>query len=194
LPRNKKPNRRLALFVVLVAAVAITGLFVINVEQVTADKAMSEQIAEPVAEVVADSELSVLPEGDVVMALIKMVSALLIVIGMVYGALFLLRRLMGKNVGRNANSDILEVLQTTCVGQHKAISLVKVANRSVLVGVTDHQVSLLSELNEAQTAEILASTVTEKTPQETFAGILSKSMTKIKQMGQTKTNAVLETQ
>lgn len=192
--RNKKQNRRLALFVVLVAGVAITGLFVINVEQVNADKTLSELTAGSATEVVTDSEVSVMPEGDVVMALIKMVSALLIVIGMVYGALFLLRRMMGRKNGCNANGDILEVLQTTFVGQNKAISLVKIANRSVLVGVTDHQVTLLSELSAAETEEILASTQTEKAQQETFAGMLAKSMTKIKQMGLSKAGTALETQ
>ena len=180
------------LFAFVVAAMAIGGLFVINVEQATADKVLGTSAPESVAKVAADSEVSVMPEGDVVMALIKMVSALLIVIGMVYLALYLLRRLMGRSAGQNANGDILEVLQTTCVGQNKAISLVKVANRSVLVGVTDHQVSLLSELDAAETEAILASTVARKEQQETFAGMLAKSMKKVKQIGLLKGSAALE--
>lgn len=178
----------------MVAAMAVAGLFMVNVEQVTADKALDELAAAPIKPVASNNEISVLPEGEVITAMIKMVSALLIVIGMVYGALFLLRRVMGRKNGRNGNGEILEVLQTTFVGQHKAISLVKVANKSILVGVTDHQVSLLSELSAAETEEILASTRPEKTEQESFAGMLAKSMTKIRQMGLAKAGTALETQ
>jgi flagellar protein FliO/FliZ len=169
----------------------MAALFAINVEQATADKALPGNSQGAVQEQTADSESGVLPDGDVVKAIIKMISALIIVILVVYLGLYLLRRLMGRRYGQATGSDVLEVLQTAYIGPHKAVSLVKVANRSVLIGVTDHQVSVLTELDAAETQEILAAT--EVGERESFASTLRRSVEKVREIGLRKKRPVLET-
>ena len=121
-----------------------------------------------------------LPDSDVLGALLKMLSALVIVIALVYVGLHLLRRTMGKRYA-GSSMDALEVLQTTYVGQHKAISLVRVADRSVLVGVTDNQISPITELSAEETARIRESVETAgDTTTDSFARLLTTAGEKLK--------------
>jgi flagellar protein FliO/FliZ len=128
----------------------------------------------------------------VVGAMVKMICALALVIALVYGALYMLRRLMGRRLKGSGGAGSLEVLETTYVGQHKAISLVRVGNRSVLVGVTDNQITTLTELDAEETEEILG-TSTQPAKTERFPGALSGAVERLKTIGLRKEQAVLET-
>ena len=73
------------------------------------------------------------------------------------------------------------MLQTTYVGQHKAISLVRIADRSVLVGVTDNQISPITELSAEETAQIRESVESGgETATDSFARLLSTAGEKLK--------------
>jgi flagellar protein FliO/FliZ len=129
---------------------------------------------------------------SVVAAIAKMISALAVVIAVVYGALYLLRKLMGRRYG-GANGGSLEVLQTTYVGPHKAISLVRVGRRSVLVGVTDNQISTLTELDSDETDEIVAQVDCRTAKTESFSRVFAGAVDKLKMVGLKKKQAALET-
>ena len=131
-------------------------------------------------------------DPGVVDAMVKMISALALVIALVYGALYMLRRLMGRRLKGSGGNGSLEVLETTYVGQHKAISLVRVGHRSVLVGVTDSQITTLTELDVEETEEILGPS-TQPAKAEPFSGALSGAVERLKTIGLRKKRAVLET-
>jgi len=172
--------------VTVVLAVAIAGLTFLDINPVRADRGSAD------AGLTTQENAQVaLGEGNLIGALLKMLSALAIVVAVVYGSLYLLRRLMGKRQGGARRCDALEVLQTTYVGQHKAISLVRVAERSVLVGVTDNQISILSELDAAETERICAA-ANQQEP-EPFSNMLKNATDKVREMGLRKKQAVLET-
>jgi flagellar biosynthetic protein FliO len=128
----------------------------------------------------------------VVGAMVKMISALALVIALVYGALYMLRRLMGRRLKGSGGNGSLEVLETTYVGQHKAISLVRVGQRSVLVGVTESQITTLTELDVEETEEILG-TATQPAKAQRFSGALSGAVERLKTIGLRKKQAALET-
>ena len=131
-------------------------------------------------------------DPSVIGAMVKMISALALVIALVYGALYMLRRLMGRRLKGSGGTASLEVLETTFVGPHKAISLVRIGQRSVLVGVTDQQITTLTELDVEETREILGTSV-QATGAEGFSGALSSAMERLKTIGLRKKQTVLET-
>ncbi|HUV31662.1 MAG TPA: flagellar biosynthetic protein FliO [Acidobacteriota bacterium] len=153
---SKRYHRRVAVTVLLVLAASLTGLFATNVDDITAARAVpassagQPDIGEGDANAQAPFSMSA-PIGSIV----KMVSALIIVILCIYAGLYLLRRLLQARRKGSGSADLLEVIQSTYVGPKKTVSLLRVADRSVLIGVTDSQISVLAELDAEQTAAIL---------------------------------------
>ena len=186
----------------VMAAVALVGVTMINVDPVRADKVLASRAALNASanEAAGATTPAETPEPMATSnrpgmgsAVIKMISALALVIAAVYGGLYLLRKMMGRRGGAALGVDALTVLQTTYVGQHKAISLVKVGRRSVLVGVTDNQISTLTELDQDETDEILGE-ASEPVKSESFSRLLSGAAEKLKMFGLKKKQAALETQ
>jgi len=186
LRKSSKQNRRMIVTVTVVLAVAVAGLTFLDVNPVRADRGATDAGLTTQA-----SDQVALGEGNLIGALLKMLSALAIVVAVVFGSLYLLRRLMGRRQVGSRGCDALEVLQTTYVGPHKAISLVRVANRSVLVGVTDSQISMLSELDAAETEQIRAET--SQPEREPFSNMLRNASEKVREIGLRKKQAALET-
>ncbi len=176
----------------VILCVALAGLFVVNVDPANADRSSLATLADGPNQLVVDGASSPEPTGSMTGAVIKMISALAVVIVAVYVGLYFLRKLMGSKAASGGRRDILDVIQTTYVGQHKAIALVRVAHRSVLVGVTDNQITTLTELTEDETAEILAESPVNRQPVDRFAGILRAAGDRLRQMSMKKNQAALE--
>ena len=185
----------------IMAAVALIGVTMIKVDPVRADKALADRAALVAQDAGANTATAPAEAGTppvtadrpgVGAAVLKMISALVVVIVAVYVGLYLLRRMMGRRATGALGVDALTVLQTTYVGQHKAISLVKVGNRSVLVGVTDSQISTLTELDQEETEEIMGQTA-EPARSESFSKLLVGAADKLKMFGLKKKQAALET-
>ncbi len=200
--QNKLHSRRSLIIMAVMAAVALVGVTMIKVDPVRADKALAAQATLNASNGEAvgatgpaetSEPIATADRPGVASAVIKMISALTVVIAAVYGGLYLLRRMMGRRGGAALGVDALTVLQTTYVGQHKAISLVKVGRRSVLVGVTDNQISTLTELDQDETDEIMGQAA-EPVKSESFSKLLSGTVDKLKTFGLKKKQAVIETQ
>ncbi len=169
--RKNRQNKRMLLTVAVILCLAFVGLFMVQVDRVSADG--SGQVA-PGTALQSESGVPTAQETGVIGAIVKMISALVVVIASVYLGIYLLKRLTQKRPGQNTKSDVLEVLQTTHLGPHKAISLVKVGKRSVLVGVTDSRISTLTELDEAETQEMYAQAPSQEAG-DSFAGTLKNA-------------------
>lgn len=119
--------------------------------------------------------------GSMIMPFIKLIGALLLVVAGIYGFIYLLKRMMGGKFSGNKKDNLIEVLETSYVAQKKSISLVRFADRAVLVGVGDTGINVLAELNTDETARILADHAVEK-PVSGFKGVLKdarKSLTSL---------------
>lgn len=167
---------------------ALVGLVFINTDRVNADRLSHQVVTATTTDAAAGVEATSsesgygLSEASPTGAIVKMMAALAVVIGAVYGGLWLLRRMMGRKYGRQGKRQALEVLESAYVGPHKTVSLVRVGKRSVLVGVTDTQVSILTELDPDETDQLLERE-SEAQPQPSFAGVLSTAADKIRDFG-----------
>ncbi len=88
--------------------------------------------------------------------LIKLLLALVAVVGGIYGFLILLRKMMGSKFSSNKGNRLLETIETTYIAQKKSVSLIRYGEKSVLVGVSDNSISVLAELSSDETKKIIS--------------------------------------
>lgn len=151
---NSKRQRRHIIGVGVILAAAFAGLLMINSGPVSADRVTSIGPAHPTAQATPVTAAQEEFAGEAMPSLLRMVSALAIVIACIYGGLWLLKRTMGR--GRTAGGGrTLEVIETVAVAPKKTVSLIRVADKSVLVGVTDSTLSVLTELSPEETVKVL---------------------------------------
>ena len=178
----------------LVLAVAFIGLFVINVNPVTADrnlsagKALTDRSPSESSSAGAPGTFS---GGAIGMSIFKMLSALVVVLVCIYAGIFLLRKFLNRRYNAAGGERILQVMETAYVGQKKTVSLVRVAQKSVLIGVTDNNISVLTELSEEETAALAENTAADGEA-EGFNRILKTTYERVKNMYPKKNETALE--
>lgn len=129
-----------------------------------------------------ESQVSKLPDsenGSTVLALVKLLAALVAVIAGIYGFIYILRKMMGQKFSGNRKNNLLEVMETTYVAQKKSVSLVRFAGRAVLLGISDNGICALAELNEDETSDILAEIKCEDNSSAGFVKALSGARAKM---------------
>lgn len=199
--KRKSNSKRLIIIIGLVLAMAVLGLTTINTTQVSAGQSLKSQMTQldeaGMAGATAGSDgesfsgKSPVASMSAMSSIFKMISALVVVVICIYGAIFALKKLMGRKItGRDGSEGILEVLETAHLGPKKMVSVVRIADRSVLIGVTENQISLLSELDEVQTAQITA--VPEQgLASHGFGDLLKSATTRIKELSRGKPQTAL---
>jgi flagellar protein FliO/FliZ len=192
LPTNNGHNKRTIIIVSAILLAAFIGVFAISIGKLTADGGSSALTAgsdtDPAENDRKEMSLSSgVPTGSIV----KMVSALLIVILSIYFCVFLLKKFMSRGYGGARKDRLLEVIESTYVGPKKTVSLVRVADRSVLIGVTDQSISVLTELDSEKTASLVSVDV-QVEESAGFAGFLRSASARIKEIGTKRNTALLE--
>jgi len=86
-------------------------------------------------------------------ALIRVVVALLIVVGVVAGLAYGFRRMSPRFL--NTSDGVVRVLAQVPLGPSQFLSVVDIAGTVVVLGVTDHNVTALSEIEDAAVANRL---------------------------------------
>ena len=112
--------------------------------------------------------------------LIKLLLALVAVVGGIYGFLMVLRRMMGSKFSTNKGNCLLETLETTYIAQKKSVSLIRYGKKAVLVGVADNSISVLAELSIDETQKIISDSTVGKREagfKSVFAGAREKLRT-----------------
>jgi flagellar biogenesis protein FliO len=90
-------------------------------------------------------------------SLVKMLSALALVLGLLVGSAFLLKKLMGRTVESGAAGAAITILATKYLGPKNAIVLVDIVGHVVAVGVSPQQITPLVELGGDEAREKLRS-------------------------------------
>ncbi|MFQ5579252.1 MAG: flagellar biosynthetic protein FliO [Nitrospiria bacterium] len=80
-------------------------------------------------------------------SLFKMLSALLLVLGIIVLAAYGAKRFFGPQLGRFRSQSLIQVLATSYLGGKREISVVEVGEEYFVVGVTANNISLLTRLN-----------------------------------------------
>lgn len=188
--KNNNKRRRSILASALIVAVAVVGLFLIpsgdsDADQTTVTTPASGNATTHVetAEIFSDGALPTLG---------KMVGALLVVIVCIYFGIYLLKKTMGGKYGGTNKLNALEVLESTGVGPKQSVTLIRVGDKSVLVGITGDRMALLTELTAEDTAALLTSAPVDCEP-DAFSRMLRTAAAQVKKIATKNRRTVLET-
>jgi flagellar biosynthetic protein FliO len=182
---NNRQNRGRIIAAGVILGIALIGLFLVTVgrgsehyglyaSQSTSPSVTDSTAAKPVEGLVG--------RGAATVSILKMLVALVVVIGCIYLAIYLMKRLMGPRYSGSRKARVLEILETAHIDPKKSLSLVRVADKSVLIGVTDNQISMLTELDSQITLSLMKP-VPGQEEEGGFAGILRSASNKFKGLG-----------
>ena len=94
---------------------------------------------------------------DFIASLLKMVSALAVVLGIMLAVLWVVRKLM-KKAGKDVDEGhAIRILSTRYLGPKSSIMLVDVLGSVIVVGVTGSQISMLTTITDEDSLERLKS-------------------------------------
>jgi len=114
-------------------------------------------------------------------AVLKIFFLLGVVILLIWAAVWALKKL-SPQVASGRAGGIVRILSTTYLGPKRAFILVEVLDRIMLVGITESDIRLLAEFNDAQeVAEIRARAAGKSFPGGQFSAALSSFFQKNKQ-------------
>ena len=187
---SKIIKNRTAIGATLIVVVALIGLIFVKTDYVSADRA-NLQTSQSIDNVYSPTSGEPVSGISVLPSLIRIISALVIVVVCIYGGIFLLKKLMNKRNGRSASFGNLEVIETIHIAPRKSVTLLRVGEKSVLVGTTENNMSLLCEQDEIETGKLLEQTEQEA-PAIAFGEMLHTAVAKVKAVAQkSKRTAVL---
>lgn len=83
--------------------------------------------------------------GEVLPSLSRIGIALAVIVAIIYLTVFLLRKISGNGLGRASRGKTVQVVEHTFLAPKKSVCLLKMADRAVLVGITEANISLLTE-------------------------------------------------
>ncbi|MBK7140719.1 MAG: flagellar biosynthetic protein FliO [bacterium] len=148
---QNNPSRRRAITTSIILALALIGMLVITSNRPgNSSPLLAQADGSTTTDTVATSSPAYKPMVDTAGAtgsIVKMVLALVIVIICIYTGIWLLKKMTARRHGGSRKAFMLEVLETAYIDPKKSLSLVRVADKSVLIGVTDNQISVLTELD-----------------------------------------------
>ncbi len=100
---------------------------------------------------------------------LKTFAILILIIGLIIGGVFLLKRLFSNQLPGAANQEWFQILARLPIQPKQSLALVKVFERIVLVGITESSITLLSEFSQNQDVKQILSEF-NKSPQQFSKG------------------------
>ncbi len=177
--------------VIVVLAAALAGVILLNVGRSGDQAAVFAQTnqaptpAAPTDSLAASATPAYVPmtgKSEAAASLIKMLIALAVVVVCIYVGIFLLKKLMAKRHTGHSGNSLLEVIETAYIDPKKSLSLVRVADKSVLIGVTDNQISVLTELDQQHT-ESMVQQLSRQQSSDGFMSMLKSASDKLRGQG-----------
>jgi len=95
---------------------------------------------------------------DFLASLLKMISALAVVLGVMLAGLWAVRKFMNKTGSGVDSGQMIRVLSTRCLGPKSSILLLDVLGSVIVVGVSGGRMSLLTTITDEDSLERLRST------------------------------------
>jgi len=87
---------------------------------------------------------------------LKMLFALSIVLGIMLGAIYLLKRITRHTAIGIGSGNLINIISTHYLGPKSAIMMVDIAGRVLVMGVTVNAISLLMEIDDQKTLDAIS--------------------------------------
>ena len=119
---------------------------------------------------------------DFIASLVKMISALAVVLGVMLASLWAVRKFMKKTGTGVDDEQKIRVLSTRYLGPKSSIMLLDVLGNVIVVGVTGSQISMLTTITDEESLERLRSTRTGERDSQPFLDQITLYKRKLKTM------------
>lgn len=110
--------------------------------------------------------------------------SLLATFAVVIGLAFFTSRFLGQKFGHLSVRNINKVLVTLPLGNNRAVYVVEVAGKYLVLGVTDHNITLLQEIVDAAEIEKIRIQGSLSPQQDQFKNIFQKHLDTLQQISQ----------
>ncbi len=115
-------------------------------------------------------------------SLLKMVSALAVVSGVMIAVVYFFKRIMKKTGAAAGDEEFIKVISSRYLGPKSSIMLVDVLGAIIVIGVSNNQMSMLTTISDPESLERLKYPGREKRKVPSFFDRLSWCRAKLKDM------------
>ena len=123
---------------------------------------------------------------DFFSSLVKMISALAVVLGIMIGAMFFLRKFI-KGTGTNLDDgNYIKIISTRYIGPKCSIMLMDVLNSIIVVGIANNQITMLTTISDSKSLEKLNDLDRGKKNSVSLLDNLTSYRSKLLAVGQTR--------
>ena len=109
---------------------------------------------------------------------LKIILLLALVIAFILGTVWLIKRFAPQFNRRGMGSGNIKIISSTWLGPKRALFLVEVIDRVILLGMTENNINALAEFTDQQTIESLKKKINEPQSAMSFSSILSTFLKK----------------
>jgi flagellar protein FliO/FliZ len=109
--------------------------------------------------------------------LLKLLFFLAIVIGLIFLAVWIIKK-MAPQLNRGGQTSAIKILSSNWLGPKKALFLVEVIDRIILIGVTDNSINTLSEFTSPEEIALVRTKFSEKSPTASFSTVFTQLLQK----------------
>jgi len=105
-------------------------------------------------------------------ALLKIISALAVTIGVMVVAAYLFKKIVKKGEGEINGSELIKILSAKYLGPKSSIMLIDVLGNIMVIGVSSSKISLLTEIVDSEPLEQLKNIQGQEGKRISFSGYL----------------------
>lgn len=98
------------------------------------------------------------------LAFVRLFVALIIILGMIYAAVYVMRRFWARQTTQPSSSNLFSVLGRLHLGPKKAIYMIEIPGRILIIGVTESRMEMLGEITDQDEIELIKSSAGDITP------------------------------
>lgn len=109
--------------------------------------------------------------------------SLLVTFAAVLALAYFTSRFLGQKMGRVNSGGDHRIVVTLPMGANRSVNIVEIAGKYLVLGVTEHNISLLQEINDPQEIEKLKAT-SYTPPNNQFEAVFQQQLGSLRQMSQ----------
>ncbi|MDD4601083.1 hypothetical protein SDC9_08881 [bioreactor metagenome] len=113
---------------------------------------------------------------------IAYVFSLIITFAVVIGLAYFASRFLGQKMGQMSVNSDNRILSTLVLGPNRSIQVVEVAGKVIVLGVTEHSITLLEEITDASRLEKIQKLPTAVSPPNSFDSVFQRQLASLQQM------------
>jgi flagellar protein FliO/FliZ len=114
--------------------------------------------------------------------IVKIVSALAIVVGIMILSVYFVKKIMNRAGGRMHDEELIQILSTKYIGPKSSIMVVEVAGNVMILGLSNNQISYLKSIDNEASLERLRPLRDGRTGSGSFSDQLALCKTRLLSM------------